>query len=373
MLRHEHYVNKTPWDKVKKIIKEIVVAILIALAIRAFLIEPYRIPTASMKPTILEGDMIMANKFLYGSKIPVLGLKLPAFTTPDTGDIVLFETPTFVSPGWFKELINFVSFGLFSGALDVNTADNPMNFIKRTIATPGDVLTLVNPETNNFQYQVMINGQKMLLSKYDYKGDFNHVNGDKLEYHDFYLEQLKDKKHIVMYNKAELRDGRKVFFPRQVEGDIYIPKEGDRLEFVMVESFDNVTEVKETSQSENASAPSIHLKDKVKLTVYKKDSNKVFKEIMISGAIISQIYYKKYEIQKGIRKNSIFTNKQLLDLVIKGKVTINSKESYYFMMGDNRDNSSDSRVWGLLNKSMVIGSPLFRHFPISRFGAVDRY
>ncbi|MGH0036889.1 MAG: signal peptidase I [Myxococcota bacterium] len=67
-----------------------VLAIAIALSIRAFVIEPFRIPSGSMLPTLLIGDHLFVNKFLYGVKVPLTDWRLPAIRGPERGDVVVF-------------------------------------------------------------------------------------------------------------------------------------------------------------------------------------------------------------------------------------------------------------------------------------------
>jgi len=74
------------WDQ----IRTIVIAVIIALAIRAFIIEPFRIPSGSMLPTLLIGDHLFVNKFVYGPKIPFTDVRLPSLREPERGDIIVF-------------------------------------------------------------------------------------------------------------------------------------------------------------------------------------------------------------------------------------------------------------------------------------------
>jgi signal peptidase I len=67
------------------------VAVLLALSIRAFVIEPYRIPSGSMFPTLLIGDHLFVNKFAYGPKIPFTDWRLPGLRDPQRGDVVVFN------------------------------------------------------------------------------------------------------------------------------------------------------------------------------------------------------------------------------------------------------------------------------------------
>jgi signal peptidase I len=68
----------------------ILLAVFVALSIRAFVIEPYRIPSGSMFPTLLIGDHLFVNKFVYGIKIPFTDIRLPGLRDPERGDVVVF-------------------------------------------------------------------------------------------------------------------------------------------------------------------------------------------------------------------------------------------------------------------------------------------
>ena len=84
--------------------------ILAVLVIRSFLVEPFRIPSGSMMPTLLVGDFILVNKFSYGIRLPVLNKKIIGDSTPEKGDIIVFRYP-----------------------------ENPsIDYIKRVVGTPGD-------------------------------------------------------------------------------------------------------------------------------------------------------------------------------------------------------------------------------------------
>lgn len=87
---------------------------LLVLGLRVLVAEPYRIPSGSMKPTLLEGEFILANKFIYGIRLPIFGTKIIGFSSPKRGDIVVFRSP-----------------------------QNPeeMNFIKRIVGLPGDKIS----------------------------------------------------------------------------------------------------------------------------------------------------------------------------------------------------------------------------------------
>ena len=78
--------------------------ILIVLIIRSFLAEPFRIPSSSMLPTLLVGDLILVNKFSYGIRLPVLNTKVVELGTPERGDVAVFRYPDDPSVDYIKRM-----------------------------------------------------------------------------------------------------------------------------------------------------------------------------------------------------------------------------------------------------------------------------
>lgn len=81
----------------KSVVREyaeiIVLAVALALFVRTFFIQAFRIPSESMEETLLVGDFLFANKFLYGAKLPLVDWRLPAVRDPQPGDIIIFKFP----------------------------------------------------------------------------------------------------------------------------------------------------------------------------------------------------------------------------------------------------------------------------------------
>jgi signal peptidase I len=96
-------------------IKSIVIALILALITRATVVQAFRIPTASMQDTLLVGDFLLVNKFIYGSRIPFTDIRLPRVRDPKVGDVIVFEHPT-----------------------------EGKDYIKRCIGLPGDVIEIRN-------------------------------------------------------------------------------------------------------------------------------------------------------------------------------------------------------------------------------------
>ncbi len=74
-------------------VKPIIIAAVLALLIRTFIIQPFKIPTGSMEPTFMPGDRIFVTKYSYGTKIPFTDIRIPDDKWPKLGDIVVFLSP----------------------------------------------------------------------------------------------------------------------------------------------------------------------------------------------------------------------------------------------------------------------------------------
>ncbi|MCP4715214.1 MAG: signal peptidase I [Deltaproteobacteria bacterium] len=86
-------------------IEAIVIAVVLALFIRAFIVQAFKIPSGSMEPTLLIGDHILVNKFIFGIKIPFIDKKALRFTSPERGDVVVFIYPGDPSKDYIKRVV----------------------------------------------------------------------------------------------------------------------------------------------------------------------------------------------------------------------------------------------------------------------------
>lgn len=93
----------------KKVVKDylepIIFAVLIALFIRAFVVQAFEIPSSSMEPTLLVGDYLLVNKFTYGIRIPYTNIKFFQFKKPRRGDVIVFIFPLDPSKDFIKRVI----------------------------------------------------------------------------------------------------------------------------------------------------------------------------------------------------------------------------------------------------------------------------
>lgn len=86
-------------------VESIIIAFLLAMVIRTFLVQAFKIPTGSMRMTLQEGDLILVNKFIYGAKVPLLNFYLPALKEPKRGEVVVFIYPEDKNKDFIKRLV----------------------------------------------------------------------------------------------------------------------------------------------------------------------------------------------------------------------------------------------------------------------------
>lgn len=120
-------------------------AVLIALTIRTFVVEPFRIPSGSMYPTLVIGDHLFVNKFLYGIEIPFIDYRLPSIREPERGDVVVFTVA--------KQ-------GLDTFPVDRRPDLPREEFVKRIVGLPGDRVEIRTG-------QISVNGEPLHLQPLD--------------------------------------------------------------------------------------------------------------------------------------------------------------------------------------------------------------
>jgi signal peptidase I len=132
--------------------------ILVVLLIRSFLFEPFRIPSDSMMPTLLDGDFIFVNKFTYGLRLPVVNTEFVQMGEPQRGDVVVFRLPS----------------------------DPATNYIKRLVGLPGDHITVLDK-------RVYVNGELQPVELDGQYEGFGHTGAQ------IGSEKLGVKEHRVLY------------------------------------------------------------------------------------------------------------------------------------------------------------------------------
>lgn len=138
-------------------IESIVVAFVLAMVIRVFFVQAFKIPTGSMRMTLLEGDIILVNKFIYGAKIPLTDWRLKPVRQPQRGDVIVFIYPENPRKDFIKRLVatEGESVEIKNGTIYINDKplENPL-FSQRYYYNRGDYAKegqkIVVPKDNYF-------------------------------------------------------------------------------------------------------------------------------------------------------------------------------------------------------------------------------
>lgn len=283
--------------------KDIVSALVMALIAIIYVIQAFKIPTGSMENTLLVGDFLLGLKFMYGSPvlpIPNTYWKFPGITDPKPGDIIIFKYP-----------------GL-----------DKKDYIKRCVAGPGDVIQVDGTS-------VLVNGKQLTLPE---KGQFIH-NG-QLDPRITHFEPLR------------------------------VPKKGDTLAFDPKMPVRQFLFYKHLIKQENP-----HSKISVKFQLYingifsnnQRIITEGYRELLFNNINFNNIDNWIY-IDEIIRQVTAQYPDQTVEVtrqLFLGEKAVNSyvvKYDNYFMMGDNRDNSTDSRYWGFLNRNFIKAKAFILYF-----------
>lgn len=340
-------------------ISSILFAVIAATLVHTYVMQPFTIPTSSLEKTLLVGDYLFVSKFHYGARTPItsvafpmvhdtipgIGIKsylnepyipyfrLPGFQNIERNDIVVFNWPV-DTVRMFRDR---------SGIRYDKPIDKKSNYVKRAVGLPGDSLAIV-------EGRIFINGERLILPErarpqYSYSGVTKGQGFDPYMmyqmyditdgfYYDpntnqFFIQALSDEAYERLKNHPNVasiqreitpageRDpgifpnNNKVFWNRDNFGPIYIPKKGQTVEM-----------------------------DLQSFALYRQ--------------IIEQ--YEGLEMGEenvlSVNGTQVLLNGEPID-------TYTFKQDYYWMMGDNRHNSEDSRFWGYVPENHVVGKPVF--------------
>ena len=134
--------------------------ILIVFLLRSFLVEPFKIPSSSMRPTLLVGDFILVNKFTYGVRIPIINYKIVDINQPQRGEVMVFRFPD----------------------------DPSLDYIKRVVGVSGDRISYRNK-------RLVINGEEIRVES---DGQYSYVEpGLNFVTTDRFQEKLGEHRHAI--------------------------------------------------------------------------------------------------------------------------------------------------------------------------------
>ena len=302
-----------------KEIKSLSILILAILFLKETVVELYIVPTSSMEKNILRGDMLIGSRYIYGMKVPqkiwvpftaisiptfLPDYRFPAFKDVERGDVVVFEYPR----------------------------DNVYKYVKRCIGLPGDTVRINNRN-------VFVNDEEYLLPD---GGQFLSENPASETY-------IDENIFMNLGNKDNLKE---LIIPKR--GDVYkinqemnweliIPIllfEGNKVELVF-------NDQKLTFTNEDP------------YDLYRRTGDRAVFDNFVPQPSASQI-----NPWMSLMKKEYLKYLKVNDLSIDDIDTYTLKQNYYWMMGDNRDNSEDSRFWGFVPESHILGQPVITWFSI---------
>lgn len=260
------FIKKNYLKKIVEFASILFIAAVFALLIKSFVIEAYKIPTSSMRNTLLPGDFIIVNKLAYGGSlsgtIPFINItlphiSLPGYTKPEINDIIVFKFP-----GYRDEL----------------HSSRDVNYIKRVYGLPGDTIEIIRKK-------VFVNGEE--------------INPPPLGLINIERIRSRDEASEKIFPKGK-------YWNEDYYGPLVVPRKGL----------------------------------KILLNPYNIEQWKIIINREYDRAVVS------------LNNGKIF-----IDGVESFSYTF--KENYYFVLGDNRDDSMDSRFWGLVPEKNLIGRAAF--------------
>ena len=310
-------------SKLSKILEEIrslFILIVIVLTLKVTIFELYIVPTGSMENTIMTGDFLAGNRFVYGMRTPewigipytdygfyIPSLKFPSFREPKRGDVIIFNFPR----------------------------DIKQKYVKRCVAEPGDILQIIDKT-------LFINGQPQALPE---NGKFiMSTLSESFLQQDIFLGDLGNKDHFKTFRMPKKGDQIKIS-----------PENAKLLLHLMLLDGHNLRLV----NGNNNYTFTMTSPDEL---YRRKGSLEVFKPYFPEGDLLVPW---SDNIPKG---NLLVDGKS-----ISGKDFYTVEKDYYWAMGDNRDDSLDSRYWGFVPRSHIIGEALFSYFSLDLKTWIPRF
>jgi len=384
----------------------IIFAVILATFVHTYLIQPYIVPTGSLEKSILIGDFLFVSKFHYGARAPQTAVSFPMVHDTIVGTGIRSylnkpQIPYFRLPGFQNIKRNEIV--TFSWPADTvrkffvrekgvkKPIDKKSNYVKRCVALPSDTLEIING-------LIHINGKKSIMpyrakpiytySAYNSKG-VSASNLIKLGVSDI---QRKFKiQEINQYKFEQIRPYLLNVIDNSPENFIVITKSKGIPYEIRLNSRISMTEIKDTKTDlflTNKEADLIsksNILDSLKRTFNEiKSYNTSYFPNNIrfdwNEDNFGPIIIPKRNTTVDLTKNNLPIYKKIireyekneLTLDLNGTIRINNietnsytfKQDYYWMMGDNRYRSEDSRSWGFVPEDHIVGKPVFIWFSI---------
>lgn len=366
-------------------VSSVLFAVVAATIVHTYVMQPYNIPTSSLEKTLLVGDFLFVSKFHYGARAPMTAVsfpmvhdtipviktrsylkkpqipyfRLPGFQNIKRSDIVVFS--------WPVDTVNAFQ-ALSDGKHYDKPIDKKSNYVKRCVGIPGDNLSIVDgkifidgkslklPQKAKPQYSYKVIGKgegfnlKALYKNYDITDPFSlaQVVNNRISY------------GAIKYNKM-YADGTVVKSANNVYQFSALTEEAA----TKLSKHPNVASVERNIQAKGTGDSSIFPnngfgawnRDQIS-SLYIPEAGKTIELTNENVAFYKRII-ETYEGQEIGLQNKLTTNGNQVLLNGTPITQYTFKQDYYWLMGDNRHNSEDSRFWGFVPESHVVGKPVF--------------
>lgn len=335
-------------------ISSILFAIVAATIVHTYFIQPFTIPTSSLEKTLLVGDFLFVSKFHYGARTPMTTIATPMVHDTIPGlkiksYIPKFELPYFRLPGF--ENIERNDIVVFNWPVDTmlnmyhtdkyyyKPIDKKTNYVKRCVGIPGDTLELRDG-------YVFINGKQNQLP------DRARL---QFSYEITFKRNINPNNIIALLKRYDITDGLAY---GSTQSSYLIPAATNEA-ISKLKNHPDVAQITPLKEPKGTRNPSIFPQD-----VSYNWNNDNFGPLYIPGKgdtidlnlEILPLYKHLITHYEG-HTVSVNGNQVLIDGTPTNSYTF--EKDYYWMMGDNRHNSQDSRVWGFVPFDHVVGKPVF--------------
>lgn len=322
-------------SKSREWVDAIVFAVVAATLIRTFFVEAYTIPTPSMEKTLLVGDFLFVSKLSYGPRIPNTPIAFPFahHTMPGTTNVKAYSELIKLDyhrlPGFGSVQRNDVV--VFNYPIDYKVprpVDKRENYIKRCVGLPGDSLKVINSV-------LFINGKPA------------------------YKAPEGEMEYVIITNGSELNDD----IMQELNINEYGPIGNNSYRMLATEG--SIEKLKAMGNIKNV-IPAIRPTETIEEILFPYDNKKYPWNVDNYGTI----WIPKKGVTINLDSNNICFYRELITIyegntlvengnqfLINGKPTTQYtfKMDYYWMMGDNRHNSADSRFWGFVPEDHIVG------------------
>jgi len=369
-----------PKTNTEDTIASLLFAIIVATLVHTYIIQPFTIPSSSLEKTLYTGDFLFVSKINFGARTPMTAVALPMvhdsipltgvksylfnddYTKRETSWLNKFQLPYFRFPSLEKIKRNEIV--VFNQPADTlrdmdnfnpdrnyyKPIDKKTNLVKRCVGMPGDSLEIrdgniyINgkidqlPASAKTQYNFLVDtkgqtiSQDALVHRYGAREGMKYENGDfALTNTGQYFLTLTDKEAAAIANNPLVKSVQKHLTPKGEDGGVF-------------------PHIRSLGWNIDNFGP-IYIPQKGKTIKLDLKSLPFYKRIITE--------YEKNTLK--IQGNQILIN---------GKVTTTYtfKQDYYWMMGDNRQNSLDARFWGYVPFDHVVGKPVFIWFSWDKEG-----